>query len=80
MIRTSTIIGVLRTSETDIYLRIGDEAGTLLYYLSVPGGDVGDSTGWDPHSNGPNRLHLTAVGQSLAFTLQALKFRPHNQA
>ncbi|PWY88320.1 hypothetical protein BO70DRAFT_359760 [Aspergillus heteromorphus CBS 117.55] len=80
MIRAGTEMGVLSTGEADIYLRIGDDPGTLLYHLSVPKGDVGDSTDWDPHSNGPNRLHLTAVGQSLAFTLQALKLRPRNQA
>lgn len=38
-------------------------------------------THWlEPPINGPNRLHLTAVGQSLAFTPQALKLRPRNQA
>ncbi|OQD73884.1 hypothetical protein PENDEC_c013G04148 [Penicillium decumbens] len=80
MVRAGTEMGVLSTGETDVYLRIGDEPGTLLYHLSVPKRDVGDSTGWDSHSNGPNRLHLTAMGQSLAFTLQALKLRPRNQA
>ncbi|KAI3097491.1 hypothetical protein CBS147333_9330 [Penicillium roqueforti] len=75
MIRAGTEMGVLSTGEADVYLRI-----TLLYHLSVPKGDVGDFTGWDPHSSVPNRLHLTAVGQSLAFTLQALKLRPQNQA
>ncbi|KAF4765275.1 hypothetical protein HAV15_003307 [Penicillium sp. str.  len=80
MVRAGTEMGVLSTGEADIYLRLGEEPGTLLYHLSVPKGDVGDSTGWDPHSGGPNRLHLTAVGQSLAFTLQALKLRPRNQA
>ncbi|QQK42604.1 metalloprotease [Penicillium digitatum] len=80
MIRAGTEMGVLSTGEADIYLRIGEDPGTLLYHLSVPKGDVGDYTGWDPHSSGPNRLHLTAVGQSLAFTLQALKLRPRNQA
>ncbi|KAJ5865145.1 uncharacterized protein N7529_007061 [Penicillium soppii] len=80
MVRAGTEMGVLSTGEADIYLRIGEEPGTLLYHLSVPKGDVGEFTGWDPHSDGPNRLHLTAVGQSLAFTLQALKLRPRNQA
>ncbi|KAF3029186.1 hypothetical protein E8E15_001671 [Penicillium rubens] len=80
MIRAGTEMGVLSTGEADVYLRIGEDPGTLLYHLSVPKGDVGDFTGWDPHSSVPNRLHLTAVGQSLAFTLQALKLRPRNQA
>ncbi|KAJ5230961.1 hypothetical protein N7489_011669 [Penicillium chrysogenum] len=80
MIRAGTEMGVLSTGEADIYLRIGEDPGTLLYHLSVPKGDVGDFTGWNPQSNGPNRLHLTAVGQALAFTLQALKLQPRNQA
>ncbi|KAJ5347040.1 uncharacterized protein N7506_000293 [Penicillium brevicompactum] len=80
MVRAGTEMGVLSTGEADIYLRIGEEPGTLLYHLSVPKGDVGEFTGWDPHLGGPNRLHLTSVGQSLAFTLQALKLRPRNQA
>ena len=38
-------------------------------------------THWlEPPINGPNRLHLTAVGQSLAFTPQGHKLRPRNQA
>ncbi|PYI36435.1 hypothetical protein BP00DRAFT_483281 [Aspergillus indologenus CBS 114.80] len=63
-----------------IYLRIGEDPSTLLYHLSVPKSDVGQETGWDPCSERPNRLHLTAVGQALAFTLQALKLRPWSQA
>ncbi|KAK9853413.1 hypothetical protein MYU51_006495 [Penicillium brevicompactum] len=80
MVRAGTEMGVLSTGEADIYLRIGEEPGTLLYHLSVSKGDVGEFTGWDPYLGGPNRLHLTSVGQSLAFTLQALKLRPRNQA
>ncbi|KGO73162.1 hypothetical protein PITC_003490 [Penicillium italicum] len=80
MVRAGTQVGVFSTGEADIYLRIDDDPSTLFYHLSVPKGDVGIETGWDPHSNCPNRLHLTAVGQSLAFTLQALRLRPRNQA
>ncbi|KAG0158100.1 hypothetical protein PDIDSM_5613 [Penicillium digitatum] len=79
MIRAGTEMGVLSTGEADIYLRIGEDPGTLLYHLCSKGRCWG--LHWlGPHSSGPNRLHLTAVGQSLAFTLQALKLRPRNQA
>lgn len=43
MVRARTEIGVLSTSEADIYLRLG-EPRTLLYHLSIPKGDIGDST------------------------------------
>lgn len=80
MIRARTQVGVFTTGQVDIYLRIGEEPSTLFYHLSVPKGDVGQETGWDPSSDRPNRLHLTAVGQALAFTLQALKLHPWSQA
>lgn len=80
MVRAGTQVGVFSTGEADIYLRIDNDPSTLFYHLSVPKGDVGDETGWDSHSDRPNRLHLTGVGQSLAFTLQALKLQPRNQA
>lgn len=69
MVRARTQVGVFTTGEADIYLRIGEGPSTLFYHLSVPKGDVGHETGWDPHSDRPNHLHLTAVGQGLAFTL-----------
>ncbi|KAJ5522960.1 hypothetical protein N7513_003337 [Penicillium frequentans] len=80
MVRARTQVGVFSTGEADIYLHIGEDPSTLYYHLSVPKGDVGDETGWDPYSNRPNRLHLTAVGRSLAFTLQALKMQQRSQA
>ncbi|KAG0158114.1 hypothetical protein PDIDSM_5627 [Penicillium digitatum] len=64
MIRAGTEMGVLSTGEADIYLRIGEDPGTLLYHLSVPKGDVGDYTGWDP-------IRVAQI---------ALKLRPRNQA
>ncbi|KAI9039958.1 uncharacterized protein KD926_008944 [Aspergillus affinis] len=70
MVRAHTQVGVFST---------GEDPSVLFYHLSVPKGDVGDETGWDPYSNYPNRLHLTAVGQSLAFTLQALKLQQRSQ-
>jgi hypothetical protein len=80
MVRARTQVGVFTTGEADIYLRIGEDPSTLFYHLSVPKGDVGHETGWNPYSDRPNRLHLTPVGQALAFTLQALKLRPRSQA
>ncbi len=50
-----------------------DDPTTVYYYLSVPKSDVGVTTGLSPDSSEGNRLHLTAVGQVLAFTLQAMK-------
>lgn len=80
MIRAGTQRAVFSTGQADIYLRTDHDPSILYYYLSVPKGDAGLTTGWDSHSDVPNRLHLTAVGQSLAFTLQALKLRPQSQA
>lgn len=80
MIRAGTQVGVLSTGEADVYVRIGDDSSTLLYHLSIPKDDVGAKTGWNPHSKGPNPLHLTAVGQSLAFTLRAFLLPPRSQA
>jgi hypothetical protein len=57
---------------------VGDDPRKVHYFLSVPKGDVEETTGWTPGSEGVNRLHLTAVGQMLAFTLQALKI-PHRR-
>lgn len=63
------------TGEAFIFLHISDDdPTTVYYYLSVPGNEVGETTGFsatDPDAH--NRLHLTAVGQVLAFTLQALR-------
>ncbi|KAJ5145699.1 uncharacterized protein N7515_000263 [Penicillium bovifimosum] len=80
MIRAGTKRAVFSTGEADIYLRIDEDPSTLFYHLSVPKGDVGDTTGWDPSSDSPNRLHLTAVGQALAFTVQALKLHTEPQS
>ncbi|KAJ5145520.1 uncharacterized protein N7515_000084 [Penicillium bovifimosum] len=80
MVRAGTKRAVFSTGEADIYLRIDEDPSTLYYHLSIPKGDVGDTTGWDSSSDSSNRLHLTAVGQALAFTLQALKLRPQSQA
>lgn len=65
--------GYVCTGEAFIFLRVlHDDPSTVYYYLSVPGEDVGASTGWTGDLDGENRLHLTALGQVLAFTLRAL--------
>ncbi|KAH7349238.1 hypothetical protein BKA66DRAFT_541640 [Pyrenochaeta sp. MPI-SDFR-AT-0127] len=79
MVRIGVEYGCVCTGEAYIFLRVGDDPRTVYYFLSVPKGDVGETTGWTPGSEGANRLHLTAVGQMLAFTLQALKTPPRRQ-
>lgn len=71
--------GCVVTGEAFIFLRVPyDNPSTVLYYLSVPQEDVGNTTGWAGDVNGDNRLHLTAVGQLLAFTLRALRTSPRD--
>jgi hypothetical protein len=79
MIRIGVEYGCVCTGEAYIFLRVGDDPRTVNYFLSVPKGDVGETTGWTAGSESGNRLHLTAVGQMLAFTLQALKIPPRSQ-
>lgn len=67
------------TGEAFIFLRVPADPTIVYYFLSVPKGDIGEKTGWEPDSDEGNRLHLTAVGQMLAFTLRALKTPPRNQ-
>jgi hypothetical protein len=80
MIQTGPPRAVVSTGEGDLYLRIDNDPSTVYYYLSVPKGDVGGITGLATANPGPNRLHLTAVGQSLAFELQALQIHPRSQS
>ena len=79
MVRAGLEYGCVCTGEAFIFLRVPHNPKMVYYFLSVPKGDVGETTGWAPDSDGANRLHLTAVGQMLAFTLQALKTPPRNQ-
>ena len=79
MVAIGVEYGCVCTGEAIIFLRVPDDPRTVHYFLSVPKGDVGSTTGWSPNSEGANRLHLTAVGQMLAFTLQALKTPPRGQ-
>jgi hypothetical protein len=72
--------GYVCTGEAFIFLRVPEDPSTVYYFLSVPKGDVGETTGWQPDLSGSNQLHLTAVGQVLAFTLQALRTQPRSSA
>lgn len=80
MVQAGLEYGYVCTGEAFIFLRVPDNPETVHYFLSVPKGDVGETTGLSSDVNGPNRLHLTAVGQVLAFTLQALKTPPRSQS
>jgi hypothetical protein len=72
--------GCISTGEAYIFLQIpyDEDPSIVRYYLSVPKEDVGDTTGWAGDVNDDNRLHLTAVGQLLAFTLRALRTSPRD--
>lgn len=74
MIHCGVEFGLVCTGEAYIYLRVShNDPSTIYYYLSVPEEDVGRTTGWAGDLNSDNQLHLTAVGQLLAFTLRALR-------
>ena len=76
MIESGLQYGYIHTGEAFVFLHVKhDDPTTVYYHLSVPNIDVGSSTGWSPNSEEPNRLHLTAVGQVLAFTIGSLKKR-----
>ncbi|KIW80567.1 hypothetical protein Z517_07183 [Fonsecaea pedrosoi CBS 271.37] len=73
MIAARLEFGCVFTGEAMVFLRIPEECSCLQYALVVPQGDVGLTTGWTPNLDADNRLHLTAVGQLLAFTLNAIR-------
>ncbi|EEP81714.1 predicted protein [Uncinocarpus reesii 1704] len=80
MIYAELEFGYVCTGQAFIFLRVDPkDPTTVYYYLSVPNDDVGMNTGWVDGSDSDNKLHLTAVGQVLAFTLRALKTRPFGQ-
>jgi hypothetical protein len=79
MIKTGVEYAYICTGEAFIFLRVlRDDPSTVYYYLSVPKEDVGETTGWAGDLNVDNRLHLTALGQILAFTLRALRVPPRD--
>ncbi|KAF3482557.1 uncharacterized protein GIQ15_05316 [Arthroderma uncinatum] len=80
MIQAGLEYGCVCTGETLIFLHVNpDDPTTVYYYLSVPNDDVGDTTSWIGGSDCDNKLHLTTIGQVLAFTLRALGTPPHDQ-
>lgn len=79
MIQVGLEYGCVCTGEASIFLRVRDDPGTVYYYLSVPKHDVSKTTGWTQSLDAGNPLHLTAVGQMLAFTLRALQATTRNQ-
>ncbi|EYE92094.1 uncharacterized protein EURHEDRAFT_427722, partial [Aspergillus ruber CBS 135680] len=56
--------GCIRTGEAFVFLHIPEDPTIVQYYLCFPNQDV--------QAGDESRLHRTAVGQMLAFTLQAL--------
>ncbi|KAJ9488434.1 hypothetical protein VN97_g4848 [Penicillium thymicola] len=56
--------GYVCTGEAFVFLHIPEDPTVVQYYLCVPNQDV--------QANDQYRLHRTAIGQVLAFTLQAL--------
>ncbi|KAJ5749282.1 uncharacterized protein N7511_010978 [Penicillium nucicola] len=64
MIDTGVSYGVIRTGEAFVFLHIPEDPTTVKYYLCVPNQDVQPEDKY--------RLHRTAVGQMLAFTLHAM--------
>lgn len=80
MVHARLEFGCVCNGEASIFLRIPEDPRSVLFFLSVPKGDVGDATGWTANGDQDNRLHLTAVGQMLAFTLQSLTKPPRSQS
>jgi hypothetical protein len=80
MVMAGLEFGYVCTGQAFIFLQVPEDPTTVRYFLSTPQADVGDLTGWsdDVASSTKNRLHLTAVAQVLAFTLQALQSPPRS--
>lgn len=79
MIKSGLEYGYIFTGPALILLRVPKEDPSSVYFsLAVPLEDVGETTGCTPHLDQPNRLHLTAVGQLLAFTLRATQSPPRD--
>ncbi|KAF3480960.1 uncharacterized protein GIQ15_06307 [Arthroderma uncinatum] len=79
MIKSGVGYGYVCTGEAFIFLHVGKDPTTIFYYVSTPGEDVGGTTGYTGRTDSPNKLHLTAVGQVLAFTLKAMQVEPYCQ-
>jgi hypothetical protein len=59
--------GCIRTGEAFAFLHTPEDRTIVQYHLCVPSQDV--------QAGDENRLHWTAVGQMLAFTLQAMALK-----
>ena len=79
MITAGLKYGCITTAEVTIFLQVLDDPTTIFYFLSDLKTDVGTITGWKPNFSGENRLHLTAIGQMIMFTLRALMDTPQSQ-
>ena len=79
MVSAGVMYGCVCTGEATIFLRVPEDPRIVEYYFSVPKHDVTKITGWNPNSEAENRLHLTAVGHTLSFTLLALQTKPRSQ-
>ena len=64
MFDTGVRDGYICTGEAFVFLHIPEDPTVVLYHLCIPNKDV--------QADDEHRLHRTAVGQVLAFTLQAL--------
>ena len=81
MVRTGVEYGCVCTGEATIFLRVPEEDCRIVeYYISVPSKDIGTRDCWKGDFASENKLHLTAVGQMLAFTLRAMRTEPRSQA
>lgn len=81
MINAGLEYGYICTRQASTFLHVQPhDPTTVYYYLSSPDDDVGESTEREADSKEPNLLHLTEVGQVLAFTLRAMSRQPHGSA
>lgn len=80
MIGLGVQYGYVCTGQAFIFLFVEDDPRICNYFLSVPSRDVGEVGEWDSSNlDKPNKLHLTAVSQVLAFTLLAMQSHPKDR-
>ncbi|KAI2937975.1 hypothetical protein CBS147321_7505 [Aspergillus niger] len=76
MIDSGVRYGYICTGEAFVFLRIPQDDPTIIqYFLCIPNQDAQA----DVQADDEMRLHRTAIGQVLAFTLQALAVEPPTQ-
>ncbi|KAG5948818.1 hypothetical protein E4U58_002058, partial [Claviceps cyperi] len=64
MVDKGTRYGYTDTGKATLYIRIGSDPSIVYYHLSCPSSDVDDDD---------RKMHLSAVSQRLAFTVQAIQ-------